>query len=129
MMELTMAVITIRPAEKSDAMTLSNITWRSKGYWGYDEEFLRDCGELLNIKSSFIEKATLYVGNDTSLINIAAAVGRNCIRIFASNLSVLSSPLIETALPEDPARMDIAGAIDDIDAGRIHRAASAYLYR
>ena len=75
------------------------------------------------------EKATLYVGNDTSLINIAAAVGRNCIRIFASNLSVLSSPLIETHLPEDPARMDIAGAIDDIDAGRIHRAASAYLDR
>ena len=63
MMELTMADITIRPAEKSEAMTLSNITWRSKGYWGYDEEFLRDCGELLNIKSSFIEKATVYVAD------------------------------------------------------------------
>ena len=75
------------------------------------------------------EKATLYIGNDTSLINIAAAVGRNCIRIFASNLSVLSSPLIETHLPRDPARMDVIGAIDDIDASRIHHAATAYLDR
>lgn len=75
------------------------------------------------------EKAVLYIGNDTSLINIAAAVGCNSIRIFASNLSVLASPLIETHLPEDPTRMDVMGAIDDIDASRIHRAAAAYLDR
>lgn len=59
--------------------------------------------------------ADLYIGNDTSLINIAAAVGTPAIRIFASSLPVLDSPLIETFYPDDPARMDIAGSIDDID--------------
>ena len=73
------------------------------------------------------ERAELYIGNDTSLINIAAAVGTNAIRIFASSLSVLNSPLIETYLPENPDRMDIPGAIDDIDDDRIHKAAIKYL--
>jgi len=61
MMELTAADVQIRRASKSEAMILSNITWRSKGYWGYDEEFLRHCGESLNIKASYIEHATVYV--------------------------------------------------------------------
>lgn len=73
------------------------------------------------------EKAILYIGNDTSLINIAVAVGTKAIRIFASNLPVLNSNLIETHLPEDPKRMDQEGAIDDVDDARIHRAAMAYL--
>jgi len=59
--------------------------------------------------------ADLYIGNDTSLINIAAAVGTPAIRIFASTKPVLDSPLIETFYPDDPERMDIAGSIDDID--------------
>ena len=73
------------------------------------------------------ERAMLYIGNDTSLINIAAAVGTKAIRIFASTLSVLSSPLIETHLPEDSDRMDVPGSIDDIDDDRIHKAAIKYL--
>ena len=73
------------------------------------------------------ERADLYIGNDTSLINIAAAVGTRAIRIFASNLPVLDSPLIETHLPEDPERMDEYGAIDDITDDRIYRAARRYI--
>lgn len=61
MMKLTAADIHIRRASKDDAVILSDLTWRSKGYWGYDEEFLRHCGELLNIKASYIEQATVYV--------------------------------------------------------------------
>lgn len=71
--------------------------------------------------------AELYIGNDTSLINIAAAVGTPAIRIFASTLPVLDSPLIETFLPPDPARMDIPGSIDDIEDTVIARAASRKL--
>ncbi len=73
------------------------------------------------------ERAELYIGNDTSLINIAAAVNTKAIRIFASNLPVLDSPLIETHLPEDPERMDEFGAINDITDDRIFRAAVAYI--
>ncbi|XDZ65103.1 glycosyltransferase family 9 protein [Alphaproteobacteria bacterium LSUCC0684] len=58
--------------------------------------------------------ARLYVGNDTSLINIAAAAGTPAVRIFASTLSVLDSPLIRTVLPADRARLDIPGSINDI---------------
>ena len=36
----------------------------------------------------------LYIGNDTSLLNIAAAVDLNCIRIYASKLPVLNSERI-----------------------------------
>ncbi len=61
LMELTAADVTLRPAIPDEATTLSDITWRSKGYWGYDEEHLRNSGELLNIKSSFIEKSIVYV--------------------------------------------------------------------
>ena len=63
--------------------------------------------------------ALLYIGNDTSLINIAAAVGTPAIRIFASNLPLLDSPLIETVLPPDPSRIGIPGSIDDIIAERV----------
>ncbi|OGO91673.1 MAG: hypothetical protein A3F41_01560 [Coxiella sp. RIFCSPHIGHO2_12_FULL_44_14] len=61
MTKLTTADIHIRVAQKHEATVLSDLTWRSKGYWGYDEEFLRNCGELLNIKASFIEAAMVYV--------------------------------------------------------------------
>ena len=64
-------------------------------------------------------QAVLYIGNDTSLINIAAAVGTPSIRVFASNLSVLESPLIETVWPSNPDRIDVPGAINDIDAADV----------
>ena len=63
--------------------------------------------------------AVLYVGNDTSLINISAAVGTPAIRIFASDLPVLDSPLIETILPEDQSRIGVPGSIDDIQAVQV----------
>ena len=73
------------------------------------------------------ELAAFYIGNDTSLINIAVAVGRRAIRIFASTLSVLESDRIMTFLPKDPARMDQPGAIDDIDDADVHNAAKAWI--
>ena len=72
-------------------------------------------------------QADLYIGNDTSLINIAAAVGTKAIRIFASHLPVLDSPLIETHLPEDKTRMDVFGAINDITDDQIYAATLKYI--
>ena len=63
--------------------------------------------------------AVLYIGNDTSLINIAAAVDTPAIRVFASNLPVLDSPLIETVLPRDKSRIGMPDGIDDIHAEQI----------
>lgn len=44
-----------------------------------------------------LQLSDLYVGNDSGLINLAAGVGLNCIRIYASNLPVLDSKLIKSA--------------------------------
>ena len=63
--------------------------------------------------------AVLYIGNDTSLINIAAAVGAEAIRIIASDLPLLDSPLIETILPADKSRIGVPGSIDDISPGEV----------
>lgn len=73
------------------------------------------------------QQASLYIGNDTSLINIAVAVGTPAVRIFASTLPVLPSPLIETVLPEDRARLDIPGSINDIPASAVAKLARAQL--
>ncbi|MBT6257937.1 MAG: glycosyltransferase family 9 protein [Alphaproteobacteria bacterium] len=58
--------------------------------------------------------AKLYIGNDTSLINIAAAVGINAIRIYASTLPFLESDFITSLWPEDPERIGVEGSINDI---------------
>ena len=68
---------------------------------------------------ALLKHAVLYIGNDTSLTNISAAVGTPAIRIFASDLPVLDSPLIETIHPEDPSRVGVPGSIDDIQAERV----------
>ena len=71
--------------------------------------------QSLRMVMALHHQAALYIGNDTSLINIAAAVSTPAIRIFASTLPVLNSPLIETVTPSDPKRMDVPGSINDID--------------
>ena len=55
-----------------------------------------------------LQLSDLYVGNDSGLINLAAGVGLNCIRIYASNLPVLDSKLIKSARGSNLVRnMDI----------------------
>lgn len=63
--------------------------------------------------------AKLYIGNDTSLINIAAATGIKAIRIYASTLPVLESHLISSLWPENPERIGVAGSINDISPDRV----------
>ena len=62
-----------------------------------------------------------YVGNDTGLINISAAVGTRCTRVFASNLPTLDSPLIKTLWPERPERIGVFGSIDDVLPERVFK--------
>ena len=71
--------------------------------------------------------AKLYIGNDTSLINIAVATGINAIRIYASTLPVLDSDLITSLWPEDPDRIGVPGSINDITPERVMAIARPYL--
>ena len=71
--------------------------------------------------------AKLYIGNDTSLINIAAATGLRAIRIYASLLPVLDSNLIASLWPEDPNRIGVPGSINDITPDHVIALARPYL--
>lgn len=68
----------------------------------------------LGVVVGILQLSALYIGNDTSLINIAAAVGTRCVRIYASSLPILSSEYITSLWPADKSRISVWGSIDDI---------------
>jgi GNAT superfamily N-acetyltransferase len=41
--------IRVRRANESDAQTLTRTAFRSKAFWGYDEEFMKACGPELTV--------------------------------------------------------------------------------
>ena len=51
----------IRPARPAEAEQLSELALRSKGFWGYDAEFLEACREELSVDANYIGKHPVYV--------------------------------------------------------------------
>jgi len=51
----------IRRASLSEAELLTELALRSKGHWGYDAEFLRDCRIDLTLTTEFIASSTVFV--------------------------------------------------------------------
>lgn len=51
----------IRPGRKDEASFLTKLALRSKGYWEYDPEFLRDCLADLTITPEFISSNVVFV--------------------------------------------------------------------
>jgi GNAT superfamily N-acetyltransferase len=51
----------IRRAMPSEAEELTELALRSKGHWGYDAEFLRDCRIDLTLTPEFIISCPVYV--------------------------------------------------------------------
>jgi predicted N-acetyltransferase YhbS len=51
----------IRPAQPAEAEQLSELTLRSKGFWGYDEAFLEACRDELSVDADYMEKNPVYV--------------------------------------------------------------------
>ena len=54
------------------------------------------CTRPLDQSIALLERALLYVGNDTSLLNIAAACGRPAIGLFAQTLPLIYNPKIKS---------------------------------
>ena len=54
-------------------------------------------------------------------------IGTPAIRIFASDLPVLDSPLIETVLPKERSRIGAPGSIDDIQGKEVAELAKRLL--
>lgn len=51
----------IRKAKSSDSDTLSNLAYKSKGYWGYSQDFLERCKDDLTFTGEYIENNPVYV--------------------------------------------------------------------
>lgn len=55
---------TIRRAIQDEAEALTALALRSKGHWGYDEQFLRDCRGDLTLTPEFISSSPVFVLED-----------------------------------------------------------------
>jgi GNAT superfamily N-acetyltransferase len=67
---------TIRRADPSEARTISDLALRSKGHWGYSEDFLEACREELTLSSGFIADNTVFAfESDGEIVGFYALEG------------------------------------------------------
>ncbi|MEM7355814.1 MAG: GNAT family N-acetyltransferase [Acidobacteriota bacterium] len=50
----------IRRAKPEEAEQLSELAFRSKGYWGYSPEFMEACREELTLSPAYVRTASTY---------------------------------------------------------------------
>ena len=56
-----MAAPIIRPARPAEAAGLSELALRSKGHWGYDDDFLEACRDVLTVSPTDVEAGAVFV--------------------------------------------------------------------
>ncbi len=59
-------MISIRPARPDELDLLSDLALRSKGFWGYDDEFLEACRAELTITLNRLKTESIRVAEDDS---------------------------------------------------------------
>jgi ribosomal protein S18 acetylase RimI-like enzyme len=65
--------VSIRDAEVEELHSLSDLAFRSKASWGYDDAFMRACREELTITPDDLRRAVVRVASDDdSLVGVAA---------------------------------------------------------
>ncbi len=79
-----MDTLTLRPGLPSEASTLSELAMRSKGFWGYDEDFLTACREDLTVLPSECDGRRLVVA-------VVGGIVVGYIRVGGTQGSVTSS--------------------------------------
>ena len=55
---------TIRPARPDEAKLLTELNWRSKAYWGYDDDFINLVRDDMQITTDDVTKEHVYVLED-----------------------------------------------------------------
>lgn len=98
---MNVAAIEIRDARVTDLDVLSDIAYRSKASWGYDDAFMRACREELTITSSDLERGAVRVATEADLI-----VGVSAVVIDES-----SAELTMLFVAPDAMRRGIGGAL------------------
>lgn len=68
------AAIQIRSARAEEADALTALCVRSKAYWGYDADFMRQAAAALSVTAAMIEEGRIVVAEerDGSLVGVAA---------------------------------------------------------
>lgn len=51
----------LRPLREAELLRASELCLRSKGYWGYDQDFLAKCVQLLEITASDLKDDHLVI--------------------------------------------------------------------
>ncbi len=54
----------LRPAQSGEAATLSALAVRSKGYWGYDDDFMATCARELTWSEADITSAIIWIAEN-----------------------------------------------------------------
>ncbi len=66
--------------------------------------------------AALLARCRLYVGNDTGVLNVAAAVGTDALGLFGGSSPLTYSPRIHVVVPQDQGR-GIAGiSLDQVTA-------------
>ena len=68
----------IRPARDADCAAASELCWRSKAVWGYDEAFMNRCRDSLAVTPERLERETVLVAEGQSgrllgVVSVSAA--------------------------------------------------------
>jgi GNAT superfamily N-acetyltransferase len=64
----------VRPARAGEGAALSELTLRSKAYWGYDDAFMAACREVLVVPESSIAAGEVLVAEHDGVVVGVAAV-------------------------------------------------------
>lgn len=75
---------TIRKATVDDAVLLTQISFRAKGYWGYSEEFLNALSSDLTVNENDVISRLIYVFEESCQIK-----GSYCLSVDTSKLDTL----------------------------------------
>jgi GNAT superfamily N-acetyltransferase len=54
----------LRPARRGEASALSDLALRAKAHWGYDEEFLRRCRAVLELRDDELEPRRTVIAEE-----------------------------------------------------------------
>ncbi len=65
----------VRPARADEAGALSDLALRSKGHWGYSQEFLDSCRDELTVSPAWCETGRVLVADDGDLLGFVAIDG------------------------------------------------------
>jgi GNAT superfamily N-acetyltransferase len=60
--------LTIRPGKSTDAFELSNLALKAKAYWPYDEKFISDCANDLQLSPERAGGGLIFVGEEGGAI-------------------------------------------------------------